>query len=392
MKYDFDSVVDRRNTQSSKWAVKDIFGRDDVLPMWVADMDFPVAEPIIEAIRKRAEHPIYGYTEVTQGLLESLAERMERKYRWKVNPEWILITPGVVPALNAAVRAFSLPGESVVIQCPVYPPFSGAVLNNDRVVANNQLKIRDNKYQVDFEDLESQFSSKKARLMILCSPHNPVGRVWTREELLKMGETVLRHRGIMVSDEIHGEIVFKGYRHIPFASLSKEFEQNSVTCVAPSKTFNLPGLHTAMAIIPDAELRKRFNRARAGIMGSPGLFGLAAAEAAFRYGDEWLEQLLDYLEGNVDLTMEYFKDRIPEIKPYRPEGTYLVWLDCRGLGMDHKDLSPFFSEKARVGMVDGYSFGPGGEGYMRLNVGCPRSILEEGLRRIEEAVKSRRGM
>lgn len=387
MKYDFDKIIDRTSTNSSKWAVKSVFGHEDVLPLWVADMDFPCPEPVVEAIRKRAEHPIYGYTMASSGLFEAVVERMERKYGWRVKPEWIVLTPGVVPALNASVRAFAGPQGKVVIQSPVYPPFHRAASNNECQVLNNRLKLVNGHYQVDFEDLRYRFENEGAKMMILCSPHNPVGRVWTREELVKMGEIVIGSGGVMVSDEIHCEIVYKGHRHVPFASISEEFARHCITCIAPSKTFNIPGLHTSAAIIPDEELRNRFNRARAGIMGSPGLFGLTAMEAAFRYGDEWLEQVLEYLESNVEFTIKYFQEKIPQIKAIRPEGTYLVWLDCRELGMDPQSLSKFFREKAKVGMNDGYTFGPGGEGFMRLNVGCPRSILEEALRRIERAVK-----
>lgn len=390
MQYDFDTVIDRRPWGSSKWAVKDTFGRDDILPMWVADMDFPCAEPIVEAIKRRAEHPIYGYTVVPRSLLQAVVDRMKTKYDWVIKPEWIVITPGVVPALNAAVKTFCREGDGVVIQPPVYPPFAGSVVNNSCALVENQLVLENGRYRVDFDDLEAKFKERKPKLMILCSPHNPVGRVWTKEELLEMGRIVLENKAIMVSDEIHGEIIFRGKKQIPFASLNREFEMNSITCIAPSKTFNIPGLHTAMAIIPNDEIRAAFNRTCGGIMGSPGLFGLTAAEAAFKYGDEWLEQVLSYLEANVDYTISYFEKKIPEITPVRPEGTYLVWLDCRRLGMGREELQKFFREKARVGMNDGYTFGSGGEGFMRLNVGCPRKILEEGLRRIEEAVRSLR--
>lgn len=391
MKYDFDKLIDRRNTGSTKWAVKRVFGHDDVLPLWVADMDFEVAEPIVEAIRKRAEHPVFGYTEPGDSLLEAIIDRMERKYAWKIKPEWILFTPGVVAAVNAAVKAFAEPGHYVVIQSPVYPPFWTAVTNNSCIVASNPLKFSGNRYEMDFRDLASQVENKNARLMILCSPHNPVGRVWTKEELETLGEIIIGKGGIVVSDEIHGEIIFKGHKHIPFASISDDFAKRSVVCIAASKTFNIPGLQTSVVIIPDEELRGRFNRARAGIMGSPGIFGFAALEAAFRYGDEWLEQVLDYIEANVDFTLEYLREKIPEIKAVKPEGTYLLWLDCRSLGMDCRGLSEFFRERARVGLNDGYTFGPEGEGFMRLNVGCPRSILEEALRRIERAVKEKVG-
>lgn len=241
---------------------------------------------------------------------------------------------------------------------------------------------------MDFDALERAFAESGAKAMILCSPHNPVGRVWTREELVKLGEIALKAGAVVISDEIHCELIYKGFKHVPFASISPEFAANSVTCFSPSKTFNIPGMHCSVAIIPDEELRKRFNEARSGIQGSPDFLAVIAMEAAFRYGDEWLEQVMDYIEGNLEFLLKYMEERIPAIKPIRPEGTYLVWLDCRGLGIDDpKELQRFFSEKAKVGMNAGYTFGPGGEGFMRMNIACARSILEEALKRIEEAVK-----
>lgn len=388
MRYDFDRVIERRNTDSSKWDnVTALFGSPDVLPMWVADMDFPAPEPVVDAIKKRAEHPIFGYT-LYGRVLTSVAERLYRLYGWKVQTDWILITPGVVPAVNAAVKAFAGPRKSVVVQSPAYPPFWTSLSNNECKPATNLLVEKGGRYEVDYDDLERKFEETGAGAMILCSPHNPVGRVWTREELERMGEIALRHGAVMISDEIHCELILNGNKHTPFASISPEFEPNSVTCYAPSKTFNLAGLHCSVAIVPDEDMRKRFNDARAGIMGTPDLFAVYAMEAAFKHGDEWLEQVLAYIEDNLRYTLEYFRERIPKIKPNNPEGTYLIWLDCRGLGMDPKELRKFFNEKAKVGLNDGVSFGPGGEGFQRMNIACPRSILQEGLRRIEEAVNS----
>ena len=388
MRYDFDKVIERRNTDSSKWDnVTALFGSSDVLPMWVADMDFPAPEPVVDAIKRRADHPIFGYT-LYGRVLTSVAERLYRLYGWKVQTDWILITPGVVPAVNAAVKAFAGPSRTVVVQSPAYPPFWTSLSNNDCKPATNLLVEKGGRYEVDYDDLERKFEETGAGAMILCSPHNPVGRVWTREELERMGEIALRHGAVMISDEIHCELILNGNKHIPFASISPEFERKSVTCYAPSKTFNIAGLHCSVAIIPNEDMRKRFNDARAGIMGTPDLFAVYAMEAAFKHGDEWLEQVLAYIEDNLRYTLEYFRERIPKIKPNNPEGTYLIWLDCRGLGMDPKELRKFFNEKAKVGLNDGVSFGPGGEGFQRMNIACPRSILQEGLRRIEEAVNS----
>lgn len=388
MKYSFDEVLERRNTDSTKWDnLRSLFGSSDVLPMWVADMDFRVSQAIVDAIKKRADHPIYGYTR-SGGIVKAVTERLYRLYGWEVKPEWVLMTPGVVPAVNAAVKAFAGPRRAVVIQSPAYPPFWTSISNHGCVPATNVLVQRDGRYEADFDDLERRFAESGAGAMILCSPHNPVGRVWTREELARMGEIARRHDAVMISDDIHCELVLGGHKHVPFATLSPEFARASVTCYAPSKTFNIAGMHCSVTIIPDEDLRKRFNEARAGMMGSPDLFALYAMEAAFKHGDEWLEQVMAYIERNLDYMLGYFQERIPRILPTRPEGTYLVWLDCRGLGMNAESLRRFFSEKARVGLNDGAAFGPGGEGFARLNIACARSVLEEGLGRIEAAVKT----
>lgn len=388
MRYDFDTVIDRRNTKSSKWDnVKALFGSDDVIPMWVADMDFRIPQPVIDAVTERVAHPVFGYTRTTSETIEAVVQRLEAKYGWKVAPEWVVITPGVVPAVNAAVRAYVPEGGSVVVQSPAYPPFWSTGPNNKVKTVSNLLRLDGGRYEVDLDALERDFRESGAKAMILCSPHNPVGRVWTRDELVRMGEVALKAGAVVISDEIHCELILKGYKHIPFASISPEFEANSVTCFAASKTFNVAGMHCSVAIIPDEEMRKKFNQVRSGIQGTPDFLAIIAMEAAFRHGDEWLAQLMGYIEGNVQFLLEYFAERIPAIKPIKPEGTYLVWLDCRGLGIkDPKELQRFFNEQAKVGMNAGYSFGPGGEGFMRMNIGCPRSILEEGLGRIEEAV------
>ncbi len=396
MKYDFDRLIDRRQTSCAKWdAAEAVFGSQDIFPMWVADMDFPIASPITESLRKRTEHEIYGYTQVAPSVAEAVVGRMRGKYGWRVEPEWVVFTPGVVPALHAAVKAFTHPGDEVVIQEPVYHPFSSAISANGCCVVNNQLKLINGRYEIDFEDLQGKFAPRawgmlpvpsRIKMMILCNPHNPVGRVWTRDELNNMGEIVLENDAIMVSDEIHCELLFKGFQHIPFALVTPEFEQHCVVCMAPSKTFNLAGLAASSIIIPNNKLRDRFNAARAGIMPRPNIFGLVALEAAYRYGDEWLGQLLEYLQGNLEFLIAHFKERIPRIKVIRPEGTYLVWLDCRGLGMDPASLRTFMRERAGVGLEDGYIFGSSGSGFQRMNIACPRAVLKEALERIERAV------
>lgn len=395
MKYDFDIVCDRTNTNCAKWdAVESIFGSKDVIPMWVADMDFPVAKPIVEALKKRAEHEFYGYTRQGPEVIEAVVDRMQRKFNWKIKPEWVVFTPGVVPALNAAIRAFSHPGDEIILQQPIYYPFFSAVTNSGCQIVNNGLKLLNGRYEMDYEDLESRFQLKagmhpmpnRIKAIVLCNPQNPVGRLWNKEELTRMGEIVIRNGAIVISDEIHCEILFKGYHHTPFATISEEFEQNCVVCMAPSKTFSLAGLEASSIIIPNRKLRESFSNSRAGILPGPNLFGLTALEAAYRYGDEWLEQILEYLQGNLDITIEYFARKIPKIKVIEPQGTYLLWLDCRELGLDDMALRNFMREKAGVGFDDGFLFGSGGSGFQRMNIACPRPILQEALRRIEEAV------
>jgi cystathionine beta-lyase len=397
MKYDFDRVIDRRNTDCAKWdSVREVFGSSDILPMWVADMDFPIARPITEALRERIEHEVYGYTRPSASLCEAVVNRMWQRYHWKIEPEWIVFTPGVVPALNVTVRAFTRPGDEVILQSPVYYPFWAAVTNSGCRVASNELKLINGHYEIDFADLASKFglreemmpSPSRVRLMILCSPHNPVARVWTREELTRVGEIVLKNDAIVVSDEVHCELLFKGNRHTPFASISEEFAQHSLVCMAASKTFNLAGLVASTIIIPNRKLRDAFATARAGILPRPNALALVALEAAYRYGDEWLEHLLDYLQGNLEFLMSYCQERIPRIKVIKPEGTYLVWLDCRELGLEPLKLRAFMREKARVGLEDGHIFGTNGTGFQRMNIACPRATLEEALKRIEGAVKN----
>lgn len=397
MKYDFDHVYDRRNTNCAKWdTVPLIFGNENVIPLWVADMDFPAANPIVEALRERVAHEFYGYAYPEPNVIEAVVERMQRKFAWKIQPGWVVFTPGVIPALNVAVRAYTHPGDEIILQEPVYYPFFPAVTQSGCQVINNKLKLIDGCYEMDYDDLETKFlpkvgmrpSPSRVKAIILCNPHNPVGRLWNKEELTRMGKIIIRHGAIVISDEIHCELLFKGFKHTPFASISEEFEQNCVICMGPSKTFNLAGLEVSSIIIPNRKLRDDFINARAGICPNPNLFGFIALEAAYRYGDEWLTQLLDYLQSNLDFTMKYFEKKIPRIKVIKPQGTYLIWLDCRGLGLDTTALRNFMREKAMVGFDDGFLFGATGAGFQRMNIACPRAILDEALSRIEAAVNS----
>ena len=395
MKYDFNQICDRKNTNCFKWDfIQSIFGNDDVIPMWVADMDFPVATPIVEALKRRVEHEFYGYTKASTDVIQSVVDRMWDKYAWKIKPEWVVFTPGVVSALNITVRMLTHPGDEIILQEPVYYPFFPAVTSSGCQIVNNQLKLINGRYEMDYEDLEHQFHARigmlpvpnRIKAVMLCNPHNPVGRLWSKEELTKLGDIAIKHGVVVISDEIHCELLFKDHQHTPFASISEEFEQNSIVCMSPSKTFNLAGLEVSSIIIPNKKLRHLFINTRTGILPEPSLFGYTALEAAYRFGDEWLDQLLDYLQGNLDFLLKYFANRIPKIKVIKPQGTYLIWLDCRDLGMDDMTLRNFMRDKAKVGFDDGFLFGSGGSGFQRMNIACPRPILEEALIRIETMV------
>ncbi|MBN1369689.1 MAG: PatB family C-S lyase [Dehalococcoidaceae bacterium] len=396
MKYDFDRVHSRLNTASVKWdATEDIFGSKDVIPMWVADMDFPTAKPITEALEKRAAHPFYGYTLPSKCLIESIVERMHKKFGWKIEPEWIVFTAGVIPAISTALDAITHPGDEVILQEPVYYPFFPVVKQSGCQVATNRLKLTGNRYEMDFEDLKARFAPKtgmrnypsRVKAIVLCNPHNPIGRLWERPELERLGEIAIHRGAVVISDEIHCELLYRGCRHTPFAAISKEFEQNCIVCMAPSKTFNLPGLHASSIIIPNKKLRDAFQQTGTGMPG-PNLFGYTAMEAAYRHGDEWLEQMLEYLEGNLQFALDFFRQKVPKITVIQPQATYLLWLDCRGLGMDNMALREFMRKKARLGLDDGFLFGKGGSGFQRMNIACPRPILKEALERLEKAAST----
>ena len=400
MKYDFDRLVPRKNTNCMKWDDTDaIFGTKDIIPMWVADMDLPIAKPITDAIRERTEHEIYGYPiQKPLSVIKAVIDRMQRLYGWNVSPEWVLLIPGIIPALYTTVKAFSCPGNEVILQGPVYHPFWSAIEDNGCHVSNNQLILKNSMYEIDFEDLVGKFNKRenslhtpsRPKLMLLCSPHNPVGRVWTVEELRRTGEIVIGNGAIVVADEVHSELLFHNAKHTPFSTLSEEFEQHSITCISPSKAFNLAGLYTSAIIIPSAGLRKRFLDAKKNFVPKVNVFGLIAMEAAYRYSDEWLEQLMAYLHDNLEFLLGYFKRKIPKIAVIKPQGTYLVWLDCRRMGLSPAILQKFMIENAKVGLHEGSLFGPSGAGFARMNIACPRLLLVEALKRIEHAVNNMR--
>lgn len=388
MKYDFDSIVERRGTNSFKWDFcNKIFKSEELLPMWVADMDFLAPKEVKGAITKRVEHGVFGYTIKGESYYRSIINWVKKRHGFDIKKEWILSLPGVVPTLSIAILSYTKPGDKVLIQTPVYHPFFTAIEGNERVKVENPLIKGKDGYEIDFKDLEEKL--KDVRMMILCNPHNPVGRVFRKEELIKIGELCKKNNVIIASDEIHSDIIYKGYKHIPIASISKELEDITVTCIAASKTFNVAGLCASCAIIPNDCLRERFFKTAEALgIVSSNLLGNVALEASYKYGEEWLNELLEYLEENRDYLLDFVAKRIPRIKAIKSEGTYLVWLDCRGLNMDSEELRRFMIHDAKVGLNEGVSFGTGGEGFMRLNIGCPRKLLNEGLERIERAVKN----
>jgi cystathionine beta-lyase len=382
----FDEMVPRENTDCYQYDLrKKYFGTDDIIPMWVADMDFKAPEFITAAMEKRLSHGIYGYTFRSDSFYESVIKWLKTRHGWKIKKEWIEFSPGVVPALNLAVLAYTRPGDKVIVQPPVYFPFFSAIKNHGRILVENQLKLRGGRYYMDYKDLESKIDSR-VKMMILCSPHNPTGNVWTREELAKLAEICLSNNILMLSDEIHSDLVFGRHRHMPTASLGKDIARNTITFIAPSKTFNLAGLSTSVVISSNMKLLRRFGEILDHVhVGSGNIFGNIATEAAYNFGQEWLGQLMDYLQGNLDFAVNYLSRNIPMIKPVIPEATYLLWLDCRKLGMDRRQLKKFFIEKAKLGLSDGPVFGKGGSGFQRMNIGCPREKIKMALHRLDKA-------
>lgn len=387
MKYDFDVVVDRSKNYAAKLnEMKLKFGRDDLIPMWIADMDFRSPEPIIDAIKERVEQGIYGYTSRPSSYFEAVSQWLRKRHNWDAKSDWMIHSPGVVPSISIIIKEFTEPGDKIIIQPPVYYPFFEVVENNGRQLVLNDLKLVDGKYVMDYADLEEK-AKAGAKMLILCSPHNPAGRVWTKEELTRLGDICFKYNIKVIADEIHADLVFWNNKHVPFASINKEFCNKSITCIAPSKTFNLAGLQDSVVIIPDKAERERFDN----ILGILDIkrnncFNLVATEAAYRHGEEWLEQVLSYLEGNIEFVSKYCAENIPKLKPNRPEATYLVWIDCRELGMDKDELSKFMINEMKVALDEGPWFGKPGEGYLRINVACPRFTLNQALERIKDAV------
>lgn len=385
--FSFDTIIPREGTDCFKFDFrKQIFGRDDVIPMWVADMDFAVPPFVEEAIRQRAMHPIYGYSIIPDSYYQSIIDWQKRHHNWEIRQDWILYSPGIVTALNLMVQALTEPGDGVITQSPVYFPFFWAAERNNRKLLVNQLIERDGIYSIDFDDLEQKMKSG-AKMLIISSPHNPVGRNWTPMELEKIGQLCVENKVILVSDEIHCDLVMPDFKHTPSALLSEEIHNQTITCIATSKTFNLAGLFTASVVVPNDSWRRRLKMQEEKIHLPSNIFGIIASEAAYRYGDQWLNDLLFYLQNNRSLVNNVLKEHLPMVTASPLEATYLMWLDFRRLGMTEDQLKEILIGKAGVGLQPGSMFGQGGNGFMRMNIGCQASVLEEALRRIVTTVK-----
>lgn len=383
--YDFDKVTERKGTGAIKTdALGKVYGKDDLIPLWVADMDFETPDFIVEALKKRMEHPIFGYTALPENYWETVSTWIEERHGWKTQCSWMTFIPGIVKGIGMAVNALLEKDEKVIIQPPVYHPFRLIPQKNGREVVFNPLRqMEDGTYEMDFENLEA-VCDERCRMLILSNPHNPAGIVWSRETLEKLAEFCHSKKIIVVSDEIHCDMALFGNKHIPFASVSEKAAQCSITFGAPSKTFNIAGIVSSYAIVPDEKLRERFFRwLEASELSAAHLFAPIATMAAFNNGEEWRQQMLRYIEGNIRFIEDFCAENLPQIKPLRPQASFLVWLDCRGLGLGHDDLVDLFVNKAGLALNDGEMFSPGGEGFMRLNVGTSRKNLEQAMARLQ---------
>lgn len=386
MKYDFDKTIDRRATNSYKWDS----APEGVLPMWVADMDFRTASAIIDALQKRVAHGIFGYTRVPDAYYDAVTSWFSRRHGWNIDREWIIYTSGVVPAVSAVIKALTVPGDKVIVQTPVYNCFFSSIRNNGCEIVSNPLRRTADTYEMDFDALERCAADPRAKVMLLCNPHNPAGRVWTPDELTRLGNICLRNGVTVVADEIHCELVYQGFKYTPFASLSDAFLHRSVTCVSPSKAFNIAGLQIANIVAFDNDLRSRIDKAiNINEVCDVNPFGVAATIAAYNEGEEWLNQLVDYLHGNYGVMAEFCRRELPEFPITRLEGTYLVWMDCSSLGMPSDALEHALLDDARLWLNAGTMYGAEGEGYMRWNIACPRSVMLDGLNRFLNFVRRR---
>lgn len=387
MKYNFDKIIDRKNTNSVKYdKLEHYFGKEDLLPFWVADTDFNVPDCISNAIIKRAEHAIYGYSFRGKDCILSVQNWLKNRHDWEVKEEWISSSPGVVTALSLLLMSLTEKGDKIAVQPPVYHPFFHVINDTERSLVHNPLIRTENSYEMDFEHLE-QLAKDGLKAIIISNPHNPVGRVWTKDELLQLGEIAKKYDFLIISDEIHQDLIYKNHKHISLASLSDDLAQRTITCIAPSKTFNVAGLASSVIIIPNQELKKTYEKLLCAMhLDAGNLFGHVAMQAGYEHGAEWLNQLMEYLQCNVDYVREFLKKNIPEIKLVNPEATYLLWLDCRDLNISSEKLNQILINEAGLALNKGTTFGKEGNGYMRLNIGCPKSMLTKGLIILQQTV------
>ena len=388
MQYNFDDVLSRANTRCLKYdRLKEFFGNENLLPMWIADMDFPIPAFILDPIKKRLEHPIFGYFYHSESFYHSIVQWMQKRHQWNISAKWICFSPGIVAGLSFLIQLFSQKNEKILIQTPVYPPFYEVIEKNGRQILTNPLSLCGDRYNMDFNDLEEKLK-QGPKIMIVSNPHNPVARCWLPNELKTVAELCLKYHCLLISDEIHSDLIMTGYKHTPIAKLSDEIAQNTITCMAPSKTFNLAGLATSEIIIPNPVLRdqfKNFMNNTVHIFGN--IFGDIALENAYTYGADWLDQLCCYLTENVKYCKQFLAEYLPEIKTYQHEATYLLWVNFKQLGYTHEELTHFLIEKAHLGLNDGKMFGKEGEQFMRLNLACPRSILNVAMHQLYDAIK-----
>ena len=386
MKYDFDEIIDRSNNRAAKYDERvEKFGTSEVIPLWIADMDFRTAQPIIDACKRKVEEGIWGYTSRPDSYFKAVQEWQKRRNQWDVDVSLMSWSLGVVPAMSAIVKVFSHIGDKILIQTPVYSEFYDVTEAWERKVVENQLVEKDGKWYIDFEDFEKK--AKECKIFLLCNPHNPLGIVWKQEELKRMAEICIANDVLLVSDEIHSDLIFHGKKHTPTATLSKKIAEKVITCVSATKTFNLAGLQASTTIFPNEQMKQKFDGFWMNMdIHRNNAFSSVAMEAAYNEGEEWLTQLLAYISENFDFIKKYFDENIPKIKPNVPDATYLVWLDCRELGMSNEELRDFMIQKAGLGLNEGCSFGRSLSGYMRLNAACPRPVLEQALKQLKEAV------
>lgn len=386
----FDMIQDRLNTRSVKWDMrKAVFNTDEVLPMWVADMDFKAPQQVLDALANRAEHGVFGYTAVDQDVKDSIVNWLHKRHNWTINDEWLSFSPGVVTSLHMAIQALTNPGDKVIIQTPVYTPFFNVVNSHDRQLVKNPLSYKNNYYTIDFEDLEEKMK-QGAKALILCSPHNPVGRVWSREELERIADLCIKHDVICIADEIHGDLTLSGNKHIPFASISEKIADRTITCMAPSKTFNLAGLQASYIVTANKEMREKIDKCFSNQgLGMLNTMGNVALEAAYLHGEQWLDELLEILERNKNYVVEMLNKHKTGLKVVQTEGTYLLWIDCSDLNMNTDELKAFMITEAKVGLNPGASYGVEGNQFMRMNIACPKATLEEGVNRLIKAIQSK---